>query len=290
MSLPFLFLAEDCSTCEEGYFDGCNLCTCDNGTATCTEKACAETEASYCTINGTAPTLDDICQGLALADGSSAVTVVIMVCVILAGLVICFLGWRLYQMFVAVAAFTCGFLPTWLGVALIIEKMGCSSDVAAYWIPIGVGVAVGIIAAIIAVKYIGLSMFITGCFMGIYVGVMINQICAQYIGNYASWAVWIWLVAMGILFGVLGIYLGQVYVMVCTAFGGAQSTMIGVFFIVVDLMDGTEWMCEDMQKPWAAWCFLGAAILLAIPGFAVQYKCFGDHEQTKYKQVGEMAV
>merc|ERR1719416_17932 len=69
-----------------------------------------------------------------------------------------------------------------------------------------VGVAVGIIAAIIAVKYIGLSMFITGCFMGIYVGVMINQICAQYIGNYASWAVWIWLVAMGILFGVLGIY------------------------------------------------------------------------------------
>eukprot|EP01084_Bolivina_argentea_P040529 74897_1 len=49
-----------CDSCEFGYFDGCNTCTClKDGSAVCTDLACDKTKMPYCTVPDTTTSAPD---------------------------------------------------------------------------------------------------------------------------------------------------------------------------------------------------------------------------------------
>lgn len=199
-----------------------------------------------------------------------------VICIV--GAILCFLGWRIFNVLVAIVGFLEGFTLTYYLLGVIFEYATVGEAGWVFWTQIGVSLLIGALGAFIAVRFIKVSFFIMGMFLGLAAAVQLNSILAKYIESYPDWALLVLLITLGMLGGVLGVKMGKEFVMASTALSGAQYMMFAVMVWGFGCHAGAESSTE-------VWVMLGGTFGLGLVGYLVQYRFFKDHENDRYQAV-----
>lgn len=205
---------------------------------------------------------------------------------ILFGLLFAFFGWRLYKIVVFLAGLAGGFFGGFaLTSYLVLTVGGVDPNLAwPFWVALGVGIVLGLSLGSLMVCCIPVGFFVAGALLGVTVGVVANTLMATYISGYPeAGAFWAWVVGLGLIFGILGLFLGKYFVMLGTASYGSLQLAVGVSAALELAGSYKASICAKTLSPTVYWVYLSAVVVVAIAGFAFQYFNHREHENEGLK-------
>lgn len=184
---------------------------------------------------------------------------------IIIGLVMCFFGYRLFRIWLAVAGFISG---AYLG-----ESLGKAYLSGAVW-PVVLAIAIGLLFALLAYFLYRLGVIITGAVLG---AALINLLLAAWSGFEAGWP----LVVGAVLGAILASVFIKPYIIVGSSFNGAYLAVLGVYSIIM-MKDLTQ---ENLLNPGIGlpWYVLFGILALTLFGVIAQFGL------NKGRELGDMA-
>ena len=185
---------------------------------------------------------------------------------ILAGLVMCFYGYRLFRVWLAVTGFIGGaYLGDYLGKAYFTGEI---------W-PVALAIAIGLLFALLAYFLYRLGVVLTGAILG---AALMNLLLFTLSGVDAGWP----MVAGAILGAILaGIFI-KPYIIIGSSFNGAYFAALGAYSLIL-MKDMTQENLFGQSLPW--YVLLGV-LALTVLGIAAQFglnkgREFGDMVKKK---------
>ncbi len=184
---------------------------------------------------------------------------------ILAGLVMCFYGYRLFRIWLAVAGF--------IGGAYLGEYLGRTYFADAVW-PVVLAIAIGLLFALLAYFLYRLGVVLTGAILG---AALVNLLLSTWSGVEAGWPVLIG----AILGAVLASIFIKPYIIVGSSFNGAYLAVLGAYSIIV-MKDLTQ---ENLlgQGAGLPWYVILGVFVLTLLGILTQFGL------NKGRELGDMA-
>lgn len=196
----------------------------------------------------------------------------ITIVLFISGALFCFFGFKLYQFLIFYMGALLGFFIGAFITISILVAVGSRDKEWAVWCLVTVGVAFGLAFGLFASRS---QERIGYCFPGIMVGICIGQIIDgvldSYVAVYSPTAIWAWITVFGIMFGVVGCYMGKVFVMIATALYGSTQMWFGLsaVFIMMGNDYHSDSFCDPRDHLVVVGSVLGITILTHI-GFFVQ--------------------
>jgi hypothetical protein len=170
---------------------------------------------------------------------------------IIAGLVMCFCGYRLFRIWLAVAGF--------IGGAYLGESLGKAYFAGASW-PLALAIAIGLLFALLSYFLYRLGVVLTGAVLG---AALVNLLLAAWSGLDAGWPILVGAVLGAIL---AGIFL-KPYIIVGSSFNGAYLAVLGAYSIIVMKdMSRESLLSPGSGMPW--YVLLGVLVLTLLGIFA----------------------
>lgn len=206
----------------------------------------------------------------------------ITVILFISGALCCFAGFKLYQFVIFYMGALIGFVAGAFLTIEILVAVGSRDKEWAVWCVITVGLAFGAACGLFATR----SQERLGyCFPGIMVGICLGQIIDgvldSFVAVYSPNAVWVWVLVLGIVFGIVGFHMGKVFVMIATALYGSTQLWFGLsaVFIVVGNEYEDDSFCNPGDHLVVAGSVMGILILTHV-GYFVQRT--SSKEEDKY--------
>ncbi|HWR22385.1 MAG TPA: DUF4203 domain-containing protein [Feifaniaceae bacterium] len=180
---------------------------------------------------------------------------------ILAGLVMCFYGYRLFRVWLAVTGFIGGvYLGNYLGETYFTGEV---------W-PVALAIGLGLLFALLAYFLYRLGAVLTGALLG---AALVNALAGTPGGAYAGWPI-----AVGAILGAIlaGMFL-KPYLIIGSSLNGAYFSALGAYSLVV-----MEDMTQDLFKQDLPWYVLLCVLVLAAFGVIAQFRL------NKGREIGDM--
>ncbi len=181
---------------------------------------------------------------------------------ILAGLVMCFYGYRLFRVWLAVTGF--------IGGAYLGDYLGKAYFEGAIW-PVVLAIAVGLLFALLAYALYRLGVVLTGAILG---AALVNMLMFTSTGIEAGWPL-----AVGAILGAIlaGVFI-KPYIIIGSSLNGAYFTVLGAYSLIL-MRDMTQ---ENLFGQSLPWYVLLAALVLAFFGIIAQFGL------NKGREIGDM--
>lgn len=177
---------------------------------------------------------------------------------IVTGLLFCFVGYRIFKLVLGIVGFAAGaILGTLAGFALGGKPV---------WAIVG-GIAGGIGGAVLLVLLWFVGIFLLGAGLA----VMLIGLPLQAVGVGVPR---IALLVIGIVGGIVALFLQKLIIVISTAFGGSMNLVTGVTYLLFRGRVTPVNMPAVLGRATLAW-MLAAWLLLGIAGIFVQYKLTG---------------
>lgn len=184
---------------------------------------------------------------------------------IVIGLVMCFYGYRLFRIWLAVAGF--------IGGAYLGEYLGRTYATGAAW-PVALAIMIGLLFALLAYFLYRLGVVLTGAILG---AALVNLLLFTWSGMEAGWPI----LVGAILGAVLASIFIKPYIIVGSSFNGAYLAVLGAYSIIA-MKDMTQERLFT-QSAGLPWYVLLGVLVLTLLGIIAQFGL------NKGRELGDMA-
>ncbi|MBN2379157.1 TMEM198/TM7SF3 family protein [candidate division WOR-3 bacterium] len=172
---------------------------------------------------------------------------------ILAGVLFCFFGYRIFKVVLGIAGFIFGYYLAANLVSLLAPPL---------WVVILVGVAGGILLALLSAFIYFLGVFV----LGAYFGATIAFVLAGLFGSAFSTSPWMWVMVLilAVAGGVIAVIFHRFMIILSSSFAGAWSIMAGIGSLV--------YLGSTYQGTVYPYIMLVGWAVLGVVGMIVQFK------------------
>lgn len=204
--------------------------------------------------------------------GGEWVPTTVAILLITFGLVLCFLGWRLFESLVAIVGFSLGAFFMHFSLTFLWAQLAVTAEWV-YWLTIGLAILGGIGGALCALQLLIAAFFLTGASLGFTLALHLNVALAESVPEYPVWAGYVVLAVFMIVGGIFAIKMGKRFIMLATIVIGSTYVMLGVASLLLTCpMDTFDYLV-----------FVGGTLLFMLAGFFVQFN-FHFHHDHKYSR------